>query len=60
MSNGKDSPDNCNGDDDGGVDDDDRDDDERAIKLPNTAAVVADYESDDEGMPRKTPVTAMI
>ncbi len=38
MSNGKDFPDNSNGNNKGGNNDEDRDDNDRAINMPNTAA----------------------
>jgi hypothetical protein len=62
VSDGKDSRDD--GDDDGGDDDDDGDDEDRAINLPDTAAAAddgnKDNDKDDEGVPRKTLVTATI
>jgi hypothetical protein len=75
MSDGKDLPDDGNGNDDGGDNDDDGDDNNQAINSPDTAGTIelqyhaADNaaggggdndDDDDEGVPRKTLVTATI
>ncbi len=64
VSNGEDLPDNGDGNDDGGDDDDDRDNnDDRAINLPDTAVAAAaavDIDDNNEGVLRKTLVTATI
>jgi hypothetical protein len=62
MSDGKDLPDNDKGNNKGGHNDNDGDNEDRAINLSYTAAAaaIADNNDNDEGVPRKTLVTAMI
>ncbi len=63
VSNGKDFPDDSYGNDGSGDNDNNGDDNDRAIKLPHTATTNdnnKDANDLDEGVPRKTLVTAMI
>ncbi len=62
VSNGEDLPNDSNGNNGGGDDDNDGDDDDQAINLPDyaPAATAANKDANDEGMPRKTLVTATI
>ncbi len=62
VSDGKDSPDNGDGDEDVGNNLDDGDKNDRAIHSPDTAtaATAAANKDDDEGVSRKTLVTAII
>jgi hypothetical protein len=60
TSDGKDMPDDGNGDNDSGNNDDDGNNNDWAINSPDHAAAAAANNDNDEGMPRKILVTAML